>query len=95
MQLSRQERYRDDVPPAQEQRIPQTSHTESTETATSAAMNGADEQLTTLHGLGFEAETTDDVPSSANASSDDDRAFKEKLRHMSKGKMVIKECSSL
>ena len=96
-QLPRQDRYRDDVRAPRQQQTPPTSRVQQTrvqqtrvqqtDATTPVVGNGTDEQLTTLHGLGFEAES-DDVPSSSQVSSDDDRAFKEKLRHMSKCKSI-------
>lgn len=86
-QLSRRERYQDNV---QEHEVPPASQSNRNEPMQQVtAVDGSPEQSTTLHGLGFEAEMTNSDPPPASVGSDDDRAFKEKLRHMSKCASMI------
>jgi hypothetical protein len=86
-QLPRQERYRDDVRAPPQQQASSSTRVQETVAATTTIENGTDEQLKTLHGLGYEAES-DDTATSGQVTSDDDKAFKEKLRHMSKCKTM-------
>jgi hypothetical protein len=66
-----------------QQQASSSTRVQETVAATTTIENGTDEQLKTLHGLGYEAES-DDTATSGQVTSDDDKAFKEKLRHMSK-----------